>query len=110
MSDSTAPSNLLQCYIHHFPVPLTIPYWLWQRRDVSLHAKIIWAELWNFKFVFIGPDSDFDKYFLEFLQITPLFLSKIYKELESLGLLNVIPDKKYRKMKKANVIGGYFHE
>lgn len=90
--------NLTRNFTH-----LTIPAEIWLRRDISLQAKCLWAEIRSLHDKERGGCYASDEYLIEFLQVKRSRLYEIYQELKGVGLLETVHFDGRRTIRRAVV-------
>lgn len=75
--------------VRHF-THLTIPAEIWLRRDISLQAKCLWAEIRSLHDPVAGGCYASDEYLGEFMDLKRSRLHELYKELKEKELLEVV--------------------
>jgi hypothetical protein len=90
MSDhSNAPelkqSNLVRKFTH-----LVIPAEIWLRRDISIQARALWAELYSLHDDEKGGCFASDEYLMEFIGLRRSRLHEILKELKDANLMVIV--------------------
>lgn len=83
--NTTKNSTLLRNFTH-----ITIPAEIWLRRDISIQAKALWAELRSLHCKERGGCYASEEYLCAFMQLQRRRLYKIFKELKDSGLMEVI--------------------
>lgn len=74
--------NLMRNFTH-----ITIPAEIWLRRDISIYAKALWAEIWSLHDREKGGCYASNEYLCEFLNLKISRLKEILKELRDAGLI-----------------------
>lgn len=77
--------NLLRNFTH-----ITIPAEIWLRRDVSIQAKVLWAELRSLHNKQAGGCFASDEYLMEFMALKRSRLHELYKELKDKNLMEIV--------------------
>ena len=78
-------SNLTRNFTH-----VTIPAEIWLRKDISMQAKCLWAELRSLHDSQRGGCFASDEYLMEFIGLKRSRLHEIFKELKDVGLLETV--------------------
>ena len=94
----TDNGTLLRNFTH-----ITIPAEIWLRRDISMQAKCLWAELRSLHSREAGGCYASDEYIMEFIGLKRSRLHEIYKELKDAGLMEVVSFNGRRTVRKAVV-------
>lgn len=90
MTNHFKNENLPQeTFLRHF-THITIPAEIWLRRDISIQAKALWAELRSLHDPVKGGCYASDEYLMEFIQLQRRRLYQLYDELKKAGLMEVI--------------------
>ncbi len=87
-------------YSRHF-THLTIPAEIWLRKDISLQAKCLWAEIASLYCPEAGGCYASDEYLCEFMQVKRSRLHEVMKELKDKSLLEVVKNDGRRCIRKA---------
>jgi hypothetical protein len=90
--------SLLRNFTH-----ITIPAEIWLRKDISIQAKALWAELRSLHDRDSGGCYASDEYLMEFMCLKKSRLHEIYKELKDVGLLEVVSFNGRRTVRRAIV-------
>lgn len=69
---------------------LTIPATIWLRRDISMQAKTLWAEIRSLYNINRGGCYASEEYLCEFMQLKRRRFYDVLKELKNAGLLEVV--------------------
>ena len=69
---------------------LIIPAEIWLRKDISIQAKALWAEIRSMHDKKTGACFASDEYLMEFMQIKRSRLHEVLAELKKVGLLQII--------------------
>ena len=88
--------------IRHF-THITIPKEIWLRRDISMQAKALWAELRSLHCPIKGGCYASEEYLCEFIQLQRRRFYKILKELKDAGLMEVVSFNGRQTVRKALV-------
>ncbi len=75
------------------PTPIThitIPSEIWLRKDISVQAKCLWAEIRSLHDKEEGGCFASDEYLMEFIGLKRSRLHELYKELKESGLMKVV--------------------
>jgi hypothetical protein len=82
---------------------ITIPAEIWLRRDLSMQAKALWAELRSLHDPKEGGCYASDEYLMEFLNLKRSRLHELFKELKDRSLMEVVSFNGRRIVRKAIV-------
>lgn len=78
-------SNIARNFTH-----VTIPAEIWLRKDISMQAKCLWAELRSLHDSQRGGCYASDEYLIEFIGLKRSRLHELFKELKDIGLLETV--------------------
>ncbi len=92
------PSLISRAFTH-----ITIPSEIWLRRDISIQAKALWAELRSLHDLKKGGCWASDEYLMEFMILKRSRLHELYKELKDHGLMEVVSFDGRQTIRKAIV-------
>lgn len=96
MSDES--NSLLRNFTH-----ITIPAEIWLRRDISMQAKALWAELRSLHSRERGGCYASDDYLMEFMGLKRSRLHEVFKELKDACLMEVVSFNGRQTVRKAIV-------
>lgn len=79
----------MNSYLRNF-THITIPAEIWLRRDISMQAKALWAEIRSLHDKEKGGCYASDEYLMEFMQLKRSRLHEVLKELKDTGLITTV--------------------